>query len=59
MPQPRRYDDPRHAEITAHLDELADAAQTDDLPSPETRARIAKRIGERFHEITGTPLDPS
>lgn len=26
--------------------------------SPETRARIARRLDDRFHEITGAPRDP-
>ncbi|MFI6986077.1 DUF4031 domain-containing protein [Embleya sp. NPDC050154] len=30
-----------------------------DQIGPETRARIAQRLDDRFHEITGTPRDPS
>jgi len=38
----------------------ADGAHLLDLVnqlSPETRARIAQRLDDRFHEITGTPRD--
>lgn len=40
----------------------ADGAHLLDLVSrlgPETRARIAQRLDDRFHEITDTPRDPS
>ncbi|MFE5332917.1 hypothetical protein ACFRCG_41695 [Embleya sp. NPDC056575] len=53
--------EPRNAPPAGH-GRTADGVHLLDLVSqlsPETRARIAQRLDDRFHEITGTPRDPA
>lgn len=43
--RPKEADPQRLRELVAQL-------------SPETRARIARGMDDRFHELTGAPRDP-